>query len=215
MNLPPRLNFFRGTQFSWLMPLGWNILQAVAITAPITVEVFLHRNFGARTGKALVKGFLLLSIIYAFLNREPPLVFPLFPGYLFAYAVVAIGQWLSSRLQEPNGQIHSYSNGEPWALWQQTPFTRPTVQGFCEPLLCFVFSGVISLFDSQLAIWIFVAAIALFVKEQLFRAQSRTRRLNAFDNRAETNDYAPRTRPETETFVEARPAPLRPPRQHR
>lgn len=210
MNYPPRLNPFRGTSFAWVFPFAWQLLKNAAIAVPITIEVFLHRRFGARTGISLVKGFVLVVVVYSMIDRERSPVFPLFPGFIFAYGVAAIGQWLSSRIQPENA--HSHSTGEPWELWQQLPFSRHTIQRYFEPVLCGIFSGIVALFDPALALWIFLASIALFIKEQVFRARLRTRQLDAFDNRAETNDYAPRTRPEAETFVEARPAP---PRQRR
>lgn len=128
--------------------------------------------------------------------------------------IVASCHWLTSRCR-PTEQIHSYSTGEPWPLWRQIPLETATVQRYLEPALCCLFALVVTLLDSALARWLFIAAIALFVKEQVLRSQLRTRRLDAFDNRAETERLAPRARPENETFVETRPAPPRPDRPRR
>ena len=213
MNFPPRLNPLRGTMFAWLLPLTWAMAEAAAIAVPTTVEVFLRHRFGARSGIALVKGAIVLLVAYAASSRERPVSVPLFPGFLFAYVVLATGQWLTGRLR-PQEQVHSYSSGEPWPLWQQLPVARTTVKRYLEPVLLCLFSWIISVFDPALADWLFLAAIALFIKEQVFRARARTRRLDALDNRVDTNDYAPGARTEPEPFVEARQAPPRPRAQH-
>jgi hypothetical protein len=207
MKYPPALNPLRGTRFAWLLPFVWTILTGAAVSAPTTIEVFLHHRFGGRTGKALLKGFLLLLVVCALsLHGDLQAAVPLFPGYLFAYAIAAIGQWLTSRSRLAE-QTHSHSSGEPWPLWRELPFASTTVQQYFEPVLCCLITCVVLLFDSALAHWLFLAAIALFIKAQLRRARLRTRRLDAFDNRSETERLAQPTRAAGEAFVEARPAP--------
>jgi hypothetical protein len=181
----------------------------------MTIEVFLHHRFGARSGNALLKGFLLLLFVSAAsVHGYPPAAVPLFPGFVFGYVVIAIGHWLTSRCRRTD-DIHSYSSGVPWPLWHQVPVGTTTVQRYLEPVLCCLFACVVSFFDSPLAHWLFIAAIALFVREQLLRSRLRTRRLDAFDSRAETEQLAPRHRAENEPFVEARPAPPQPNRRPR
>ena len=207
MKLPPALDPLRGTRFAWLTPLAWAIVKSAALAAPTTVEVFLHHRFGARSGKALVKGFLLLLVV-CLLSKQGDLqaTVPLFPGYLIAYMIIAFAHWLTSQSRHAE-QTHSYSSGEPWPLWRELPLEMTTVKQYLEPALCCLIACLTLLLDPVLAHWLFLAAIALFVKEQMSRAHSRTRRLDAFDNRAETERLAPRPRAEAETFVEARPAP--------
>jgi len=215
MKLPPALNPLRRTKLSWLLPFAWAIVRCAAIAAPTTIEVFLHHRFGARSGKALLKGFLVLLVVFAAARHDgAPATVPLFPGFLFGYMILAIGHWLTGRIR-PTEQIHSYSAGEPWPLWRQVPVDTTTVQRYLEPALCCLIACVVLLLDSALAHWLFLAALALFIKEQVLRSQIRTRQLDAFDNRAETQRLAPRVRAENETFVEARPAPPRPTRPER
>lgn len=210
MNFPPALNPLRGTRLAWLFPLTWALVKSVAVTAPITVEVFLHRRFGARTGKSLLKGFLLLLAVAPFFKLVfPPATVPLFAAFLFAYSIAAICQWLNGRFGMENEHVHSYRNGEPWPLWRQLPLATNTIHRYLEPALCWLIAGVILLFDSPLAHWLFVATAALFIKEQVRRAQLRAHRLDALDSRVETAERAPRARAENEPFVEARPAPPR------
>src|SRR5688572_266655 len=112
MNLPSILNPLRRTRFAWLLPFTWTLLHCAAVTAPITLEVFLHRHFGARTGKNLLKGFLLLLVIkpmFEVISPLPPV--PLFEIFIFAYAIAAICQWLNARFGGHNEHIHSYANG--------------------------------------------------------------------------------------------------------
>jgi hypothetical protein len=207
MKYPPALNPLRGTRFAWLLPFVWTILANAAVAAPTTIEVFLHHRFGSRTGKALLNGFLLLLVVCMLsMHGDLQATVPIFPGYLFFYAIAAIGQWLTSRSRHAE-QIHSHSSGEPWPLWQELPIATTTVQQYFEPALCCLIACVVLVFDSSLAHWLFLAAIALFVKAQLKRARLRTRRLDAFDNRAETERLAPQPRAAGEAFVEARPAP--------
>jgi hypothetical protein len=207
MNFPPALNPLRGTSFAWLFPLTWKIVKSAASAAPITLEVFLHHRFGARSGKSFVKAFLLLVFIAATSMRSrPTAIVPLFPGFLFAYVIAAFCHWPISQGQQSE-QIHSFSSGEPWLIWQRLPVSTTVVKRYFEPALCFLISCVISILDFALGHWLLLASIALFIKGQVLRARLRARRLDAFDNRAETERLAPRARPESEPFVEARPAP--------
>jgi hypothetical protein len=82
MKFPPALNPLRRTKFAWLPSFVWAIVRCAAIAAPTTIEVFLHHRFGARSGKALLKGFLLLVVVFAVsLQGSPPAPVPLFPGF--------------------------------------------------------------------------------------------------------------------------------------
>lgn len=207
MKYPPKLNPLRGTQIAWLIPLSWAILECAAVSAPTTVEVFLHHRFGARSGQALLKGFLLLVFVCIVSGHSDlQATLPLFPVYLIAYIGTGTGHWFISQFRQAD-QIHSYSSGEPWPFWRELPLGTTTVQQFLEPALCYLIAWLVVLLDPVLAIWICVAAFALLIKAQVNRARSRTRRLDATDNRVETERLVPRPRAEGETFVEARPAP--------
>jgi len=197
------------------MPLAWAILEGAAIAAPTTIEVFLHHRFGARSGKALLKAFLLLLVVYLVsVHGGPPASVPLFPGFLFAYIIVATGHWLTSRFR-PIQHIHSHSTGEPWPLWRQLRVETATVQRYFEPALCGLIAAIVAPLDPALGYWLFLATLALFIKEQVSRARRRARRLDALDSRIETERLTPRERPEDDAFVEARPAPPRPARHRR
>jgi hypothetical protein len=217
MRFPPALNPLRKTRFAWLVPFSWNLMEAAARAAPITLEVFLHHHFGVRTVGMLLKGFLLLVIIcFLSLITDPRPAFALFPGYVLGYAIIATGHWLTSRLHRDREHVHSYLCGEPWPVWQVLPLAGTTVKRYVEPLLCFIFSFLVAPLDSGFAHWVRLAAMALFVKEQIIRVCLRTRQLDTMDNRAEAHEAAPRPRQERNTFVEARPAPTpprRPPQQ--
>lgn len=210
MNFPAALNPLRRTQFAWLLPLTWAILQCAAKAMPTTIEVFLHHRFGSRSGKALLQGFILLLVVSVTLaqsdNRASIRLFPLF---IFAYTIAAMAHWLTAQQRPATEQIHSYSTGEPWPFWRRAPAVTTTVQQYLEPALCCVIGFAILILDSSLAHWLFISAIALFIKEQVIRTQLRTRQLDAFDNRFETRRLAPRGRADNEAFVEARPAPAR------
>ena len=208
MKLPTWLNPLRGTTFAWLVPFTWAVIKFAAKAAPTTIEVFLHHRFGARTGQALLKGFLLLFVISAiaeYAGRSAAV--HLFPMFLFAYVVAALGHWIISQRSRQTEHIHSYLHGEPWPFWEVVPVETTTVQQYLEPACCCMIASVVFLIDPALAHWLFFATIALFVKEQMLRAELRTRRLDSFDNRIETERLSPRARPENEPFVEARAAP--------
>lgn len=208
MNYPHALNPLRGTRHAWLFPFAWAVIKCAAVTAPVTLEVFLHHRFGARTGKNLIKGFLLLLVIAPlFKSVFPGTAVPLFAGFIFAYVIAAICQWLSSRFGEENEHIDSYTNGTPWPLWQQFPFAATTIERFLEPALCFLVALVVLFLDPPLAHWLFVASIALFIKAHVRQTQLRTHQLDSLDSRRNTTQNAPRHRAENDAFVEARPAP--------
>jgi hypothetical protein len=210
MKFPQVLNPLRRTRFAWLFPFTWTLLTCAAVIAPITLEVFLHHHFGARTGKSLLKGFILLLVVAPLFELAlPPAPVPLFAGFIFAYAVVAVSQWINARFGSHNEHIHSYRHGEPWPLWRRAPWSMSTIQRFLEPALGFSVAWIVSIFDSPLAHWLFIATAALFVKQQVRRAQLRTHHMDALDGRIETTERAPRLRTENEGFVEARPAPTR------
>ncbi len=209
MNFPQRLNPLRGTRHAWLFPFTWAVVQCAAVTAPITLEVFLHHRFGARTGKNLLKGFLLLLVMAPLFEMTFPAKVPLFESFVFAYMFAAIWQWLNARFGARNEHMHSYRNGEPWPLWQRWPLAESTIERYAEPLLCCLVAGMVSFLDAALARWLVIASIALFIKQQLRGAHLRTHRLDSLDNRMETTERAPRPRAENEPFVEARPAPPR------
>jgi len=206
MKFPAFLNPFRNTPIAWLFPLTWAVVQCAAVAAPTTIEVFLHHRFGCRSGKALLKGFLLLLFVFAVTSRgNAPAPFPLFPGFLFAYAICAFGHWLTNKLVEP-GRIHSQSSGEPWPVWRALPLESSTVQGYVEPVLCCVIAAVVQFLDLSLARWLFLATAALAVKEMISRNRQRNRQLDALDNRMESQRIAPRLSTGDAQFVEARPA---------
>ena len=210
MRFPPALNPLRGTRIAWLLPLAWALVQCAAVTAPVTIEVFLHRRFGARTGKNLLKGFLLLLVMEpVFEAAFPPVRLPLFGLFSFGYAIAAVWQWFQSRFGGQNEHIHSYVNGEPWPFWRRWRVETTTVQRYLEPALCWLIAWIVLLLDSGLAHWLFMASVALFIKEQVRRSHLRTHRLDALDARVETAERTPRLRAENEPFVEARPAPPR------
>ena len=204
MKYPPALNPFRGTKFAWFFPLIWALLQSAAVTAPVTLEVFLHHRFGARSGKALLKGLILLLAIYL---SVPSSEAPLFGWYVLSYAALALAQWLDSHQNAYEG-IHSYRTGEPYEFWLRITFSSTIVRCVLEPLLCCLGAFVVGSFDVTLACWVWVAAFALSIKEQVLYFRRHNRQLDALDSRVEAHELAPpRARSDNETFVEARPAP--------
>ena len=208
MSFPQKLNPLRGTRHAWLFPFTWALLQCAAVTAPITLEVFLHHRFGARTGRNLLKGFLLLLVITPLFDLTfSGARIPLCSGFLWSYSVAAIFHWMRSRFGPPNEQMHSHRNGEPWPLWRRWALSEQNIERYAEPALCCLVAGIISFLDAALARWIVLASVALFIKQQLRASHLRTHRLDALDNRTETTERAPRPRTEHEPFVEARPAP--------
>jgi len=208
MNFPSKLNLLKGTKFAWLCPLLWALFKCAAISAPTTVEVFLHHEFGARSGKALLKGFLLLIFVSAISNLAAPLTTVNLSQYLtVAYVGAAIGHWVASQNRTGGEHVHSYSHGKPWSIWRKVPVSTATVQQYLEPAICCIIAHILSGLDPVFAYWLFFSGMALFVKEQVVRAQLRTRRLDLLDNRIEAQQIAPRNRPEVDPFVEARSVP--------
>jgi len=213
MNFASFLKLVREPSFKSHLRLAWEIAKAVVVAVPTTVEVFLHRGFGTRTAGSFAKGLVILIAVFLIPPSKSPAIIPLFPGFVFAYVIVAIGQWLTSRFGMPVGEIHSHSMGRPWPIWERVPVATSTVHRYFEPALCWLFAFVLSALDPSLSTWLVIAGGALFIKGQLRRIETRSRQLDTLDDRTEAHETTPRARPENETFVEARPAPPR--GQHR
>lgn len=207
MNFPNALNPLRGTSQAWLLPFTWRLLQGAVKAAPVTVEVFLHHRFGARSGPKLFMGLLLLLVAKSGFGLSHPRPVPLFEGFLFAYVVAAICQWLSARFGAHGEHVHSYHTGQPWPLWQQLPLARSTIQRYVEPVLCYFMAWFIFTMDAALGHWLFLAATALLLQEWFRSAEMRTHHLDGLDSRVDNTERAPAVRTEPEHFVEARPAP--------
>jgi hypothetical protein len=215
MKFPAALNPLRGTKFKWVIPFAWATLKYVAITAPITIEVFLHHRFGARSGILLLKGFAVVATVVILSTQSTrPDCAPLFPGFLFSYTVLSIAHWLGRDSLERQHPVRSYSSGEPWPFWRHLPFGTYTIKRYIEPALITLIALILSSLDHSLGCWLLFSAIALFVQEQCLRHQIRTRQWDAIDSRVEANIFAPpRPGEENEEFVDARPAP--PPNRRR
>jgi hypothetical protein len=213
MNFRQLINLFREPSIKSFWWLTWDLTQGAGAAIPTTVEVFLHHRFGARSGVAMAKGFILLAIVVLSSPPNQPVLIPLFPAFVIGYAIVASGQWFTGRFGIPAGEVHSHSMGEPWPIWQRVPVTATTVDRYFEPIVCWIFAGIVSALDPWFSNWLVIAGAGLLIKGQWDRIETRTRHLNALDGRAESQRLAPRTRPENEPFVEARPAPPRPQRQ--
>lgn len=210
MKYPPSLNPLRGTQLAWLLPLTWALFRCAAITAPVTLEVFLHRNFGARTGGNLLRGFFLLLIVTPILRGAfGDAWVPVFPLFIVGYVAFAVGHFIHSRNAAANEHMHSFQNGEPAPCWDGWSLNRQTVRCWVEPAYCILLSLIVMPFDSALAVWIGFATLSLFIREQWHYLHLRTQQLDALDGRLESTERAPRPRAENEAFVEARPAPPR------
>jgi hypothetical protein len=206
MNFPSKLNPLRGTELAWVLPLTWALIKCAMVAAPTTIEVFLHYRFGARSGKALLKGFFLVLIMCLASMNNYKAVIHLFPIFLFGYVIIAIPHWILS--QRTINHIYSYSTGEPWSIWRRFPFDPIIVQHYLEPALCSLIGCIVLMFDPSLGRWLLFAAVGLFIKEQVLHAQLRTRRLDSMDSRAESERLALRPRSENQSFLEVREAPL-------
>ena len=206
MKYPRALNPLRSTASAWMLPLTWDLIQCAAASAPVTLEVFLHRRFGVRTGKELLKGLLLLLFIFLATGTKDSF---LFGWYVIAYVVFAWGHWMAMATRSYD-RVHSYRTGEPYPIWQHITRSMTIVRCILEPLFCCVLGLIFAEFDVVLAHWLWLASFALFVKELVSYFRRRNRQLDASDSRIEANEQtAPRARPDDEPFVEAREAPPR------
>ncbi len=208
MKYPPALNPLRRTQFSWLLPLTWALIECAAVTLPITVEVFIHRRFGVRTGKALLKGFVLLYLVYLPVSdiNLPRRPFPIYGWFVFAYAVMALWRWAESQREQPEG-VHSYSTGEPLAFWQQLGVPTEVANSVIELIPYVIVAGFISFFDPLVTLFMFTAGFAFCVQELVRDCRIQNRQLDAADSRAESQQLTPRHQQiDREPFVEVQPA---------
>lgn len=147
-----------------------------------SVEPYLHRNFGRRYLLLLLGAALFATACAALPLPSSPLTDLYLLGLygLFVYHAKQVWTRQNQGVVEP----HSFSNGEPWQVWQRVPCSREEVEQYLEPALCAV-ASLLPLRDPFLRAWLASAAIALLVKGQLSRIKNLRRVLDAMDARHE------------------------------
>jgi len=176
------------------MAIVYNIFSVFSITA----EVFLRRKFGERYFSGLLFSFSTLMIyIYATTSSFVLFIKPSSPKMqntqimvIAAFAYLGFSAWhqFSTYRRNKRGEIwHSRCSGISWGIWKKIfRCSDDTVQMYIEPIFCGLLCVPALTYSPALHLWLFVAAVGMFVKGRLQYIQSRKRFLDALDSQIES-----------------------------
>lgn len=166
----------------------------------ITLEVFLRHRFGERYLHSIhVILSLGLTTLYVFRDN----LFALFfgqptsasiewtnPLFLSAVLFLSLSIWHLIAIQirlKRNEEWHSKSSGDSWLYFDFYPIKQQTFQRFVEPALCFLAGYLLRDSSySDLAIWIMIASVCMFIKGQIEYQRSRELLLDRLDSEFES-----------------------------
>lgn len=186
---------------SSLAPDAWNPLMAIGQIAmvllswlSVTLELFVRFNFGERylSWLRLFLGLMIMELT----TLVPRMLFAMIPflggpteslSPLFLRAAMCLGLYHQWRIWRRNRQgiaWHSNSFGvsrlsflrvNDWILYR-----------FIEPGLCFIAGLLIKSVDPVTGIWVILASLSLFIKNQMVFNAQRGRLLDVIDARIES-----------------------------
>jgi hypothetical protein len=184
-----------------LMPQTWQPLMVVTQLAlvilgwlSVSVEVFIRRDFGERylTWLRLLLGYMAMDlftliprIIFTFVPFVSINVVPVSSLFFKGFVVLALyHQWRIWRRNRKGIAWHSESFGISRLAF--LPVSDWILYRFVEPLLCLVIGLFLRYLDPATGIWLIIASIALFVKNQMVFSAQRGRFLDVIDARIES-----------------------------
>ena len=180
----------------------------------IPVETMMRHRFGVR----YLSGAKWIIALIVHLALGPPAIAStlsnsasegqqllwFFAGLAWGVLVLAfgLGHLIEDRKRARRGvQWHTYSDGLPFPLWKRIGLDDRFVRLYGEPLLCLVVAIAVSLFAAPIAIYLIVAGVVLWVREEARRNYERDQLLDAMDERIELEqrNNALRGKPAIET----------------
>lgn len=181
------------SQSNNIFDLFFLIVRIVLRFMTISLEVFLHRNFGERFFGPLevVAGLVAISIMAStaslFYLRDGAAMFG------FGLIVLALGAYhlweIHQRKKDGARRIHSRYWGDSLPFFYTLGVSHQTIQFYIEPGICFVVGIILRLGFPMLGLWIMTGALAWFVMCQLEMRRWNNRILDAIDHEIEAKNF--------------------------
>jgi hypothetical protein len=169
-----------------------DLIDGVGRSVALTVEIFLHRDFGAGyvgcgvIGIAVMLGF---AIHFADQDLRPLMGFMAVYGlrWLFLAILAAIRYWRGKDMQ------HSHYNGEPY-LWRFLPDWKETSFKHLEALVMILLSYGVRCLNVPLGDYLMIASSMALLRVYNLVARQRHRAIAMNDRTIETQIVADRFR---------------------
>lgn len=168
------------------------VFQVLLRVMSVSLEVFLHRNFGERFFSPIE--FIAGSIaLYSFMFLGRILFYPHVIGLmLFGFLATAMGAYHLYVIQERKKKgivLHSRYWGDSWPFLYELGVSQQTIQFYIEPIFCFLVGLVLIGVTPLLGAWIIYASIAWFFFCQLDLRKWNNRILDAIDQEIEARNF--------------------------
>jgi hypothetical protein len=152
---------------------GYHVVMLILRSISATVEVFLHKGFGSRY--IGFQGFLGIFAILIFAAMIPV------PGtwglilFLFAYLKACLYARAGIVWRKLRGQEHEHTlySGYPYLMRLFRRSNEMTIKRYIEPIVVFLAGCAFSYFVPALALYLFMAAGALFLSVNEAEAYQR------------------------------------------
>lgn len=182
----------KGIQVPLVIAVMIYIFQAFLRLLTVSLEVFLHRNFGERffspieyiAGAVTLFLFTFFGKIFFFRYVFGLMFFGLAALGMGAYHLYVIRERRKAGIVQ-----HSRSWGDSWPLFYEMGYSHQTIQFYIEPGICFLVGFVLLLFSPILGLWIMNGSLAWFFFCQLELRKWNNRILDAIDNEIEARNF--------------------------
>jgi hypothetical protein len=173
----------------WVMVYLFQIFLRLST---VSLEVFLHRNFGERffspiefiAGTITLYFFMILGRFLFFAQMSGLMFFGLAAMAMGAYHLYVI------RERKKKGVVqHSRYWGDSWPFFYEMGLSHQTIQFYIEPAFCFAIGFVLTVFNPLLGMWIVYGSIAWFFFCQLELRKWNNRILDAIDQEIEARNF--------------------------
>ncbi len=182
----------QGIQVPLIIAVILYIFQIFLRLMTVSLEVFLHRNFGERFFSPIeyIAGVITL---YLFASLGRVLFYAHMSGLMFfGLAAMAMGAYhlyvIHDRKKKGIVQ-HSRYWGDSWPFFYELGYSHQTIQFYIEPACCFAIGLFFALANPLLGGWIVYGSIAWFFFCQLELRKWNNRILDAIDQEIEARNF--------------------------
>lgn len=182
----------QGIQVPLIIAVILYIFQIFLRLMTVSLEVFLHRNFGERffspieyiAGSIMLYLFIFLGRFVFYTRMSGILIFGCAALVMGAYHLYVIHDRKKKGIVQ-----HSRYWGDSWPFFYELGYSHQTIQFYIEPALCFAIGVLLALPGSLLGIWIIYGSIAWFFFCQLELRKWNNRILDAIDQEIEARNF--------------------------